>query len=348
MTNLMRFFEGLFCVALALIFPAATALCQDRISLLETRIVEAIDATYADALEAFCEQHVFPKSMSYQGADLALDHCITESIDRVGTTYEWVCRAKYSGEVDGYLFSPERVRLEFSGGECRLNQGHLRGSIHAEAASAWMKETEPFQRREFAVPAKLRRYDAAILHPSDQTLHLFLEEFFYTWDPVHNFMSRRMAIHRDGWRGITPCVDAALFHPRLNRIYFFYRDRYTRSTFGPNGQEVDRDGTIAVSGWSRVWTKGIDSALLRNADEIVFFRMDEYRSFNIDADYASRPKKREADPTWSLLPPNRIDASFEYRGKLYFLIQRELFELDESRPGQMRRGQPNDFGWNFR
>ncbi|XZE32199.1 hypothetical protein SH501x_002938 [Pirellulaceae bacterium SH501] len=157
-----------------------------------------------------------------------------------------------------------------------------------------------------------------------------------------------MAIHRDGWRGITPCVDAALLHPRLNRIYFFYRDRYTRSTFGPNGQEVDKDGTTAVSGWSRVWTKGIDSALLRNADEIVFFRMDEYRSFNIDVDYASRPKKRQADPTWSLLPPNRIDASFEYRGKLYFLIQRELFELDESQPGQMRRGQPNDFGWNFR
>jgi hypothetical protein len=330
------------------VWLCSMSLAQSPASLMEERIDPAIDVTYADAVETFCERSVFPTTMRYRDTTLTFDHCIIESMSRSDNSYRWVCRAKYSGEIDGYLFSPERVRLEFSDGRCSVNSGDLQGAIETESIVRWMEEENPFQRADLTAPRPIRRYDAVIFHPGRQRLHLFIEEFFYTWDPQNNELSRRMEIAAGDWTGITPCVDAAVYHPRMNRLYFFRRNRYDRFNFTEGKGLVDRTGAIGIDGWWRLWTTGIDCALLRSPDEIVFFRNEEFRRFLLPNDFAQPAKKRREDPLWSKLPDGRIDAAFVWDGKLNFLIDRELIELNESQPDSLRRGQPRDFGWNFR
>ncbi|WP_146678308.1 hypothetical protein [Pirellula sp. SH-Sr6A] len=333
---------------IAMAWMISVSLSQDPESLLEERIAAGTEQTYADVLESFCERSVFPKTMQYRDSTLNFDFCVVESISRTANSYRWVCRAKYSGEVDGYLFSPERIRLEFSNEQCLVNQGDLQGKIETESIVRWMGEDDPFQRTDLSAPPSLRRYDAAVFHPEQLRLHLFLEDFYYKWDPQNNELSRRLRITDGEWNGVTPYLDASVYHPRYNKIYFFRRDRYERFDFSNGVGKSDKSGRIAIDGWWRLWTTGIDSALLRSPDEIVFFRNDEFRRFRLPDDFAKSPEKRVSDPLWSQLPDGRIDASFDWNGKLYFLINRELVELDATRSIPVRKGQPRDFGWSFR
>lgn len=132
--------------------------------------------------------------------------------------------------------------------------------------------------------------DAAFVHPVTRNAYFFsgseYERFDFRTEQQRedkNGVTERGIIGKDDWTGVWHDLDAAVFHPKRDMLYFFKGDKYQR--FSISEDKVVGDGrTIGIDGWKGVMTH-LDAAVLStDGKQIYFIKGDRCQIFSLKAD----------------------------------------------------------------